>query len=422
MRLPFFYGWVIVAAAFVTMGLGVNARTAFSLLVPPIIDELGWDRGLTAGAFSFGFLLSAVLSPLIGRSIDRHGPRIVIEAGIVVMATGLLLTPRVHEPWQLYAVVGALVGSGSNCLGYTTHALFLPSWFVRRRGLAMSLAFSGVGVGSVVVLPWLQGLIERVGWRDACWTLGIVALVTLVPLNLVLRRRPEELGLQPDGGSRGGSDRRPGLTVVDPAWAAIDWTLGRALRAGRFWWVAVGYFSAMWAWYAVQVHQTKYLVEVGFSAAEAAWALGFVSLIGVPGQIALGALSDRIGREWIWAIGNAGFVTCYAVLLRLPDAPEPSLLYAMVAAQGLLGYGLTSVLGAIPAELFQGRDYGTIFGTLVLAAIAGGAAGPWVTGVIHDATGRYALAFGVAIGANVLSALSIWLAAPRKVRAVVPVH
>jgi MFS family permease len=98
--------------------------------------------------------------------------------------------------------------------------------------------------------------------------------------------------------------------------------------------------------------------------------------------------------------------------------PTFALLYLMVAAQGMLGYGLTSVVGAIPAEIFQGKHYGTIFGTLMLASIVGGAAGPWLTGALHDATGSYTLAFVIAIGASAFSALAIWLAAPRKVRAV----
>src|SRR5439155_768329 len=147
MRLPFFYGWVIVAVTFVTMGVGVNARTAFSLL-------------------------------------------------------------------------------------------FLPNWFVRWRGLAMSLAFSGVGVGSIVLLPWLGTLIGRAGWRAACWALGILVLVLLAPLNLLLKRRPEDLGLEPDGDDASGSAAaRPAIDIVDPAWAAVDWTLGRALRTAPFWWL-----------------------------------------------------------------------------------------------------------------------------------------------------------------------------------------
>jgi len=419
-RLPFFYGWVIVAVAFVTMALGVNARTAFSLLFPPILDEFGWERGVTAGAFSFGFLVSAVLSPSLGRLMDRRGPRFVMEMGVVLMAAGLLLAPLVSRPWHLYATLGVLVGGGSVCVSYTGQALYLPNWFVRRRGLAMSVAFSGVGVGSILLLPWLQTLIGRSGWRSACWAMAVLVLVLLVPLNLLLARRPEDLGLEPDGdrSSHDAAAAKRAANVVDPAWAAIDWTLARALRTARFWWIAVGFLSGLYAWYAVQVHQTKYLVEIGFSASHAAWALGFVSLAGIPGQIALGHLSDRIGREWVWAVGNLGFVVCYLALLALGQAPTPPLLWVMVVSQGMLGYGLTSVIGAIPAEIFEGRHYGSIFGMLMLAAIGGGAAGPFVTGALHDVTGSYTLAWWLAIGCSVLSGVAIWLAAPRRVRVV----
>jgi MFS family permease len=417
--LPFFYGWIIVAAAFVTMAIGVNARTAFSLLFPPILAEFGWERGLTAGAFSFGFLVSAFLSPLVGRLMDRRGPRFVIEMGVLVMGCGMLLAPFVSRPWHLYATLGVLVGGGGNCLGYTGQSLYLPNWFVRRRGLAMSLAFSGVGIGSIILLPWLQALIARAGWRAACWALGLLVLGVLVPLNLALKRGPEDLGLRPDGDAapRGPAAARR-TNVVDAAWAAVDWTLARAIRTSRFWWIAFGYFFGLFAWYAVQVHQTKYLVEVGFSPARAGWALGLVSLVAVPGQIALGHLSDRIGREWVWTVGSLGFVLCFVALLALRHAPTAPLLYLMVIAQGFLGYGLTSVLGAIPAEIFEGRHYGGVFGTLMLAAISGGAAGPWVAGALYDLTGSYTPAFSIAMGGSVLSALAIWLAAPRKVRAV----
>ena len=156
MRLPFFYGWIIIAVTFVTMAIGVNARTAFSLFFPPIIDEFGWERGITAGAFSFGFVVSAAASPLIGRLMDRFGPRAVMELGVALMAGGLLLAPLTTRPWHLYVTIGVLVGAGSICLGYSGQSLFLPNWFNRRRGLAIGLAFAGVGVGSVTLLPWVQ--------------------------------------------------------------------------------------------------------------------------------------------------------------------------------------------------------------------------------------------------------------------------
>ena len=416
--LPFFYGWLLVAIGFVTMAVGVNARTAFSLLFPPILDEFGWDRGVTAGIFSFGFLVSALVTPFVGRLMDRRGPALVVELGVAAMAAGLLLAPLAREAWQLYLTLGALVGGGINCLAYTGQSLYLTNWFVRRRGFALSIAFSGVGIGSVTLLPWLQTLIEDGGWRAACWALGILVLVLLVPPNLLLRRRPEDLGLNPDGIGASSLTGGPHGNIIDPAWAAVDWTLARALRTARFWWIAVGYFCGLFAWYAVQVHQTKYLIDIGFSPATAAWALGIVSLVAVPGQIALGHLSDRIGREWVWVIGNGGFVLCCLALILLRDYPAMAVLYAMVVAQGAIGYGLTSVMGAIPAEIFEGRQFGSIFGCVMLSAILGGAAGPWLTGILHDRFGDYAAAFLLSIGLSLVSAAAIWRAAPRKVRVV----
>jgi MFS family permease len=374
---------------------------------------------VTAGAFSFGFVVSAILSPMLGRLMDRRGPRVVNEIGVFVMGAGLLLATLVREPWQLYLSLGVLVGGGSVCLGYTGQGLFLPHWFVRRRGLAMSLAYSGVGVGSIVILPWVQSLIVRSGWRAACWAMAILVLLLLAPLNLLVRRRPEDLGLAPDGDrSAHQSTGAQASNVVDAAWAAVDWTLARAMRTGRFWWIAVSFFGGLFSWYAVQVHQTKYLIEIGFTPTYAAWALGLVSLVAIPGQIALGHISDRIGREWVWTVGSLGFAISYLTLIVMEHAPTHTLVWVMVISQGALGYGLTSVVGAIPAEVFQGRHYGSIFGTLMLSAIAGGAAGPWIAGVLHDVTGSYQLAFSIAIACSLVSAATMWLAAPRKVRAV----
>lgn len=417
-RLPFFYGWLLVAIAFVTMAVGVSARTAFSLLFPAILAEFAWDRGVTAGAFSFGFLVSAIVTPGVGRLMDLRGPRLVVEIGILTMAAGLILASLVSTPWQLYLTLGALTGGGVNCLAYTGQSLYLTNWFVRRRGLALSIAFSGVGVGSITILPWLGWLIGTAGWRYACVALGILLLVLLGPLNLLLKRTPEDIGLRPDGLTEGNPAADHAANIVDHAWAAVDWTLARALRTRRFWWLAIGYFCSLFAWYAVQVHQTKYLIEVGFDPGKAALALGLVSLVAVPGQIAFGHLSDRIGREWVWAIGNMGFVICYLCLMGLRTAPTPMLLYAMIIAQGTLGYSLTSVMGSIPAEIFAGRHYGSIFGTVMGAAILGGATGPWVTGILYDVTGAYAIAFWMAVGCSLISILAIWLAAPGKVRAV----
>ncbi len=419
-RLPFFYGWVIIAIAFVTMAISVSARTSFSLLVPPLVDEFGWDRGLVAGAFSIGFLVSAVLGPIVGRLMDKYGPRVVIGSGVAVLTAGLVSAPAVEEPWQFYLTIGVLVGSGANLMSFTAQSLYLPGWFRRRRGFAISVAFSGVGVGALLILPWFQSVILAEGWRTACWELGLIVCLVLGPLTLFIRHRPEDIGLLPDGARvpLGKAGKMAPSNIVDPAWANTEWTVSRALRTGRFWWVVLGYFCALFAWYAVQIHQTKYLLEVGFTPIVAAWALGLVSAVAIPGQIVLGALSDRIGREWIWSIACAGFAVSYVALIALDGGPNEVLLVIMVVLQGALGYSMTSVMGPIVAEIFEGPNYGAIFGTVTVALISGGAAGPWIAGLIRDTAGDYRPAFALAITLCCVSAIAIWIAAPRKVRLV----
>jgi MFS family permease len=416
-----FYGWVLVATAFVTMGIVVNARTAFSLFFPAILDEFGWSRALTAGTFTTGLLASNAFTPFLGVLMDRLGPRVIFPIGLALVSLGLALATMARAPWHLHLTLGVLVAGASVFVSYMGQSLLLPNWFVRQRGLALGVAFSGVGVGSALLLPWLQRLIGQVGWRGACWALVAMIALVVLPLNALLpRRRPEELGLRPDGDAAAGSHgARPAADqVVDRAWAATEWTLGRALLTTRFWWVFLGYFTGLFAWYAVQVHQTKYLLELGFSAELAGYALGLVGLTGIAGQIVWGHVSDRVGREWAWTASGLGFALCYAALLALPTHPERWLVYVMVASQGLLGYGLASVFGAIPMELFQGARYSSIFAVLNLASNAGAGTGPWVAGLVFDRTGSYAPAFWIAIACSAVSVLAMWCAAPRKVRLV----
>jgi MFS family permease len=244
-------------------------------------------------------------------------------------------------------------------------------------------------------------------------------LIALAPINLLLRKRPEDLALLPDGdASAHEAAAKPVSNILDPIWAATDWTLSRALRTTRFWWLALGFFCGLYVWYAVQVHQTKFLLDIGFSPNVSVWALGVVSLLGIPGQIALGYASDRIGRETVWAISCLGFAICFASLIALKYQPSLLLVYLMVFTQGALGYGVTSVMGAVVQEIFQGPHYGSIFGTIMLIGLAGGALGPWLTGLVYDLTGSYILAFAIAIGASALSAFAIWRASPGKIRAV----
>lgn len=415
--LPFYYGWAIVACAFATLAVGVNARTAFSLLYPAILAEFGWARGETAGAFAMGFVFAALLGPFTGLALNRFGPRVVMPAGSAMMAGGFVSMTFVTEPWMLYPTFGVLVIGGSTILGYIGHSATLPLWFQRRRGLAVGLAFAGVGVGALTVLPLAEAIIKADGWREACWTIAAIVFGLLAPLNLIVqRRRPADIGLLPDGVAA----PPPAIANEDRPPPSEGPSAREATRTPAFWFLAIATFGMLWNWYAAQVHQTQFLLDVGFDSDMAALALAFVSAGGVFGQIFGGWLSDRIGREGAWTVGCLGFAVCFLCFILLgrnpAAAPNEALLWAMVAAQGLIGYGLTAVYASAPADLFQGRNYSTIFGILSVFSSLGGGAGPYVTGRAFDLEGSYETAFMIAIGWCLISTVAMWMAAPRRAR------
>ncbi|MBL4741076.1 MAG: MFS transporter [Sneathiella sp.] len=422
-KFPIYYGWVVVAVVFVTMGIGVNVRTSFSLLYPAILEEYNWDRATTAAAFTVGFIFAGLFSPILGRMMDFSSPRYMLSASAVLVSVGLVLSTYATEPWHIYLTLGVLVVGSGIVMTYVGHSMFLPAWFEKRRGLAIGIAFSGVGIGSIILMPLFQEIITEQGWREACWLMAGLLITVVVPLNLLLQRKnPQELGLFPDGevpASLGGvTSGRAIDPIVDRVWAETEWSLPKAVRTGTFWWLCLTCATGLYAWYAVQIHQTKYLLEIGISPLEASFVLGLVGFAGVVGQIYFGHLSDRIGREWIWSLSAAGFAICYLLLLVMEFESHPFILYAMVIVQGALGYAMAAVFGSMPADLFQGKRYGEILGLVSLLALLGGGIGPWITGYLYDLSGDYRSGFWLAFGISIVSIFSVWMTAPRKRRLV----
>lgn len=422
-RPRFFYGWVVVAVAFVTMGAAISARTGFSILFPELIEEFGWNRGVTAGAFSIGFVASTAFVPLVGMMMDRWGPRVVLPFGGLLIASGYLSATFITGPIGLYLTFGILVVCGSMATSYIVHAMFLTNWFNRKRGLAVGLAFAGVGVGGIVLLPMMQWLIDAYGWRQCCMVMAVLLVVLVVPVNAIFQRRaPEDMGLLPDGDSVEDAGHvasgRGDDGIVDRAWVETDWTVRRAMASARFWWLFAAMFCALFAFYAVQVHQTKYLIETGFSVQFAAGMLGLVGVFGIAGQILVGGISDRIGREISWTLALIGYVICYAALIRLKTDPSVTLVYVMAASQGILGNGLAAVFGPTMRDMFAGPRFATIVGVFGLGGNLGGGAGPFVLGYGYDLTGTYEYGFMVCMALALVSIVCMWMAAPRKVRRV----
>ena len=402
------------------MSVGVSARTSFSLLFPPILDEFGWARGVTAAAFSIGFAASVMLVPTLGFVMTRFGPRVMIPTGAAITATGLVCATMATTPVEFYLTLGVMTVSFAVSMSYAGHSMFLPNWFVRRRGLATGVAFSGVGVGAIVLLPWLQGVIETEGWRDACLSLAVLLVAVIVPLNVIAQRKdPASVGLEPDGDNRQPGARRaaPPDTVVDRRWTETDWTLARALRTSRFWWVTVGFFTGLFAWYAVQVHQTKYLLDVGFSPDFAALALGLVGFCGIFGQIGVGGLSDRIGGGS--GPGRSRFPDSRCAMSCCSCCPacrRRSWFTRSSPARACSATGSARSTAPSSPTSIPGRALPLVFGFVSIGGNLGAGAGPWVTGVIFDRAGSYGPAFTLCVALALVSIFCIWMAAPRGVR------
>ena len=206
-----YYPWVVIAIAFLTVGIAFGARNAFALFLVAVTEEFRWSRGLASGALLLGSVMWTLVAPVIGMLLDRLGPRVVLPGGAIIMALGFAVSGMARTVAEFYLGMGILMGIGFAALPMTSQATFLSNWFIRKRGMAIGTAASGIGLGILLVVPWTQWLITTYGWRSAFFILGGVLAIVVAPLNFFFQRqRPEEMNLKPDFGATSG--------------AAIGWT------------------------------------------------------------------------------------------------------------------------------------------------------------------------------------------------------
>jgi sugar phosphate permease len=196
----FYYGWVIAVLSMISMSFYFGIRTAFSVLFVALIDHFHWGRAEAASAQSIAMLVYMIMAPIIGTLVDRIGPRKIILPGIILTGLGLLLCTQIETLTQFYLFFGVIVGVGVVCLSIAPFTVILAHWFERKRGAANGLAGMGMGIGIFFLVPLTQYLISSNGWRFAFFILSLLVFVVPFPLNaFLLRHRPQEMGLLPDG-------------------------------------------------------------------------------------------------------------------------------------------------------------------------------------------------------------------------------
>ena len=394
------YGWVVVAVSATVNLLAWSVRATFGLFYVKLLGEFGWRRGDAAIGYSLSWLLLLLFSPLFGRLSDLWGARLLVVAGALVLGSALALTGHVTTLWQYCLAFGVLGAAGVGGI-QTPAATIVNRWFRESRGTAMGVVSAGASASAIVFYPLNAWLIVTFGWRSAFVIFGAVVALIAIPLaGLFYREPPDDLEIIPPSGA-----------------AAHDWTLAKALCSRSFWAVFAMWGLGVIGYQIVTTHQVAHAVDRGFSPITLGWVFGLAGACTVAGNLLGGWLSDRCGRETVFALGSAIAIAGIGALGAL-GGPDDLLLLLLYAASGV-GFGMRiALLTAIPADLFEGRNLGVILGAAHGGGGLGGFIGPYLGGWLFDVTGSYQVAFAVAALTMGASAVAAWMAAPRRARAV----
>lgn len=402
-RFRIFYGWWIVAAGMICLLLagGIGFYT-FGAFFVPLIDEFGWSRA----QLSLGMTIASVVgvvAPVVGFWVDKYGARIVMAVGAVVTGAAFALLGFTHSLWYFY-VMCLILASGHFGILNIPVTKVVSNWFVERRGLAMGLTLTGFGIGGLSMLPVASWLIAIFGWRIAYHILGLIILVVLTPLSiLVIRERPEQMGLLPDGKS---AQQRVERTSTDDAQAGTSWTLSGALKAKNFWLIAGAFTLAYFGTAAVIIHAIPLFQDMGVSPQLAATMLATATGVSILSRVAAGYIADRV---------SVRHVTIFAFLLQLLglvillEAGSSAMLWVFVVVFGLAMGAMFAMEPLVVSTHFGLASFGAIYGGLWALEAAGWAGGAPLAGYIFDVTGGYDLAFIIFIAATLLAMALIYL-------------
>ncbi len=379
-RPKFFYGYVIVLAAFVILAVSIGGLNSFGVFFEPLLVEFDWTRAATSGVFSLGMLLLGLLAMGTGRLNDRFGPRLVLTAGGFLVGLGYILISQISGIWQLYLFYGVIMGIGMSSV-YVPSVSTIARWFVKRRGMMTGIALASIGAGTMI-MPLLAGwLISSYGWRISFIAMGIIVLALMISATQFLRRDPQSRGQLPDGSTEVGQESSnledSGLSLREAIHTRQLWMLGAIF-------LCLG-FSA----YAIITHIVIHATDLGIPVTSAVNILAIIGGLNIAGRIVIGGAADRIGSRRALIIG---IVLLSISLLWLLIAKELWMLYLFAAIFGFT-HAVLVLLSPVVAELFGLSSHGVIMGFTDASCTIGVAIGPVLAGYIFDVTGSYQLGF-----------------------------
>ncbi len=387
-----FFGHVIVMAALAVMVIVWGTNYSFGVFFTPILKEFGWTRAVTTGAFGLAMLLEGFGGMFMGRLNDRFGARWVVTICGMCMGGGLLLMSRISQVWQLYLYYGVLIGIGLSG-SYVPLASTVTRWFEKQMGLMVGIIAAGMGLGTMIMTPIANQLIQTHGWRSSYIIVGAGVIICISGLAQLLRNpAPGEL---PTSQRRAKSEAFADRRVESDA-------MKIALKTGQLWLLCAICF--LWGGLSVIVfvHIAPHAIDLGFSSAQAASVLSVIGGVVFGAKIMMGIITDRVGSKRTFLIGLGAMSIGFFWLLFCREL-WALYLFAIMYAFGYAGGSV--VMPTIVVEIFGLGAHGGIFGIVNFSACCGVAVGPMVVGWLFDQSGDYQLAFRLMVAFSFLSLL-----------------
>lgn len=354
-------------------------------------------------------IVIAFSSPLAGYLIQRWGARKVITMSALLLGLVLVLTSQIKEIWHFYLLWALLGGLSTSFQGLVPWGVVISNWFIKKRGRAIGLAQSGIGLGYFIIIPLTQYIISKAGWRAAFIILGSMMALVLVPLSaLLLRNRPETMNLLPDGEAY--PEGKEVKQQETKGQEGDGWTFLKSLKTFPFWFLSVSFGAVLLTINIPLGHQIAYLVDVGYKPSMAAFVFGLVGITSVPFRVIWGILCDHIGIARAYTLATIILMASIFTILAIRETSQTWLPYIFALLYGA-SYGAAPVVISVSSShFFPGKNFGVVFGFINLIAMALGAPGIWLGGYLFDLTGSYTSAFIVAFLGSAISCLLMWAA------------
>ncbi len=391
----------------------------FGAFFDAIVGHFGWSHAATTGATSLQRSESGLISPFVGTVLDKFGPRWTMGFGVLVTGGGFVLMSFVNSLWQFYLAM-AFLTIGMSFGTFIVLVATVGNWFIKQRARALSVLMASAAVGGFT-LPLLVFVIDHFGWRSVMLSVGVGFWLVGFPATFVMRRRPEDYGMLPDGGpvpAASGDGKRSASSPRD-----VSVTVKHALKLRFFWQLAIATSLGQLATSTNLLHLSA-LKDFGITPGLAATAAGSIAFGDVAGRLLTGVIGDRYDKRMLlclaFALQSVGMIAFTLVNLDVgPISMPPGVTLPVFVAGFGLGFGLSVPMRlALIGDYFGRKHYGSIIGLMSSISAVFGAIGPVFAGAVYDITDDYRPAFAVLTALLLLSVpLSFTLEPPRRVAA-----